>query len=182
MEPVALQYCRRRGITELVQASATALPFADGSFSGVVALDVLEHIPDDRAAAQEIARVLAPGGMLYVTVPAYRSLWSSHDVALMHQRRYVAQEVRDLLTGAGLEMVRLTYTVSFFLPLVWTIRMIRKRLKPKGAPRADVALTPRAVNGFLRAILDMESSLVLRAPLPFGLTVFAAARKLVRRD
>lgn len=177
MEALALSYCQRRGITQLVQASATAMPFAEGTFSAVVALDVLEHIPDDRGAAAEIARVLAPGGMLYVTVPAYRSLWSAHDVALMHQRRYVAHEVKTLLTGAGLEMVRLTYTVSLFLPLVWTIRTFRRLFLPNITPKADVALTPSAVNGLLRSILDVESSIALRTPLPFGLTVFAAARK-----
>jgi SAM-dependent methyltransferase len=142
-----------------------------------VALDVLEHIPDDVAAVREIARVLAPGGMLYVTVPAYRSLWSAHDVALMHQRRYVASEIQHLVTDAGLEMVRLTYTVSFFLPLVWTIRTVRRLLFPNAPPKADVALTPRFVNGILRTILDREAGIALHASLPFGLTVFAAARK-----
>jgi SAM-dependent methyltransferase len=177
MEPLALNYCRRRGLNELVQGSANSLPFAEGTFSGVVALDVLEHIPDDKAAAREMARVLAPGGVLYVSVPAYRSLWSSHDVALMHQRRYVAGEIHQLLTESGLEIVRLTYTVSLFLPLVWTIRMLRRLFRPQGIPKADVALTPRSVNGFLRTILDLESAFVLRVPMPFGLTVFAAARK-----
>ena len=167
----------RRGITALVQGSATALPFAEGTFSGVVALDVLEHIPDDKAAVAEIVRVLAPGGMLYVTVPAYRSLWSTHDIALMHQRRYIAPEIKHLLTNAGLEIVRLTYTVSLFLPLVWTIRTVRRLLRSKTPPKADVALTPRSVNGVLRTVLDMESTVALRVPLPFGLTVFAAARK-----
>ena len=177
MESLALAYCKQRGIADLVLASATALPFADGTFSAVVALDVLEHIPDDHAAAAEIARVIAPGGMFYLTVPAYRSLWSSHDVALMHQRRYVAPEIARLLSKAGLEVVHLTYTVSFFLPLVWAVRTLRRLLSPNAAPKADVALTPPAVNRLLRHFLENESALALKTPLPFGLTVFAVARK-----
>ncbi|MDX1935267.1 MAG: class I SAM-dependent methyltransferase [Capsulimonadales bacterium] len=180
MEPLALTYCRRRGLRNLVQGSATSLPFRDAVFSGVLALDVLEHLPEDSACVREIARVLAPGGVVYVTVPAYRSLWSSHDVALMHQRRYVAGEVRRLLEGEGLEIVRLSYTVSLFFPPVWLIRTLRRRLRPGKPAKADVALTPPWLNGVLRRVLDIESRIALRFRLPFGVTVFAAARKPVR--
>src|SRR5947208_349797 len=77
----ALQFCRQRGYDRLVRGDLEALPFADARFDAVTALDVLEHVPDDHAAAREIARVLRPGGVLVASVPAYRFLWSSHDVA-----------------------------------------------------------------------------------------------------
>ena len=176
MEPLALEFCRTRGHRELVRASATALPFADNSFDFVVATDVLEHIPDDAAAAREIRRVLAPGGSVLITVPAYQSLWSGHDIALMHQRRYRGREMRRLLTAAGLRVTRLTYTVSALFPLVWMIRRAQ-RLRPSREPRADAVPTPTALNHLLRAWLDMESRLALRFRLSFGLTVFAVARK-----
>lgn len=176
LELLALRFCRARGRNGLVCGSATALPFASGAFDVVLALDVLEHIPDHVAAAREMARVLAPGGFALITVPAYRSLWSRHDEALMHQRRYRAGEVRHLLTGAGLQPSRLTYTVSAFLPIVWAIRAVH-RLHPDRPARADVVPTAPWLNRVLRAWLDVESRLALRARLPFGVTVFAVATK-----
>ncbi|GAB4453170.1 MAG: class I SAM-dependent methyltransferase [Armatimonadaceae bacterium] len=176
-EPVALDFCRKRGYGNLLLADATNLPLSQNSIEAVIALDVLEHIPDDHAATREIARVLAPGGMVYITVPAYRSLWSGHDVALMHQRRYVAGEIRSLLERNGLEVVYLTYALTAYFPLVWLIRKTRALLTPSAPPRADVGMTPRSLNGLLRFWLDIEGELALRVPLPFGLTVFAVGRK-----
>lgn len=178
LEPLALELCRERGHQSLVLASATQLPFAEGTFDAAVALDVLEHIPDDAAAAAELARVLKPGGVAVVTVPAYQSLWSGHDVALMHQRRYRAEEVRARLEASGLQIERLSYTVSALFPVVWVVRKLQNALQRKDTPpRADALPTPEPLNGLLRWLLDCESALVLRVPLPFGLTIFAVARK-----
>jgi SAM-dependent methyltransferase len=176
LEPLALQFCRERGHAALVRGSATALPFPEGSFDVVLALDVLEHIPDHEAAAREIARVLRPGGHALITVPAYRSLWSRHDVALMHQRRYRAGEVRELLAGSGLRLRLLTYTVTAFLPIVWMVRAAQ-RLRPRAPARADTLPTAPALNRLLRAYLEAEGRVALRTRLPFGVTVFAIAGK-----
>ena len=178
LEPLALELCRERGHVNLVLASATSLPFAEASFDAAIALDVLEHIPDHTLAARELARALKPGGIAVVTVPAYQSLWSGHDVALMHQRRYRAEEVRHLLEGAGLEIERLSYTVSALLPAVWVVRKLQNALLKKDVlPRADARPTWEPLNGFLGGVLDLETQVVLRHSLPFGLTVFAVARK-----
>jgi SAM-dependent methyltransferase len=177
LEATALAFCRKRGYERLVQASATALPFASETFDVVVALDVLEHIPDHAAAAREIMRVLAPGGALFVTVPAYRSLWSGHDVALMHQRRYVAREMADLLAQAGLHVQHLTYTVSALFPIAYVVRMVQRRRPPLTAPRADVRPTPPITNRALLRLLDLESRIALASQIPYGLSIFAVARK-----
>lgn len=178
LEPLALALCRERGHESLVLASATELPFADATFDAAIALDVLEHIPDDRKAASELARALKPGGVAVVTVPAYQELWSGHDIALMHQRRYRAEEVRTLLEGAGLKVERLSYTVSALLPAVWVVRTLQNALQRKDTPpKADAVPTPEPVNGLLRRLLDIEGRWVLTHSLPFGLTIFAVARK-----
>jgi SAM-dependent methyltransferase len=178
LEPLALELCRERGHENLVLASATALPFADASFDAAIALDVLEHIPDDALAATELARVLKPGGIAVVTVPAYQELWSGHDVALMHQRRYRAHEVRQRLEATGLVVERLSYTVSALLPAVWVVRKFQNAFQRKDAlPRADARPTPEPLNGILRRLLDLETQVVLGGALPFGLTIFAVARK-----
>jgi SAM-dependent methyltransferase len=183
LEPLALDLCRERGHENLALASATRLPFPDGAFEGIVALDVLEHIPDDEAAAKEIARVLSPDGVLVVTVPAYQSLWSQHDVALMHQRRYRAHEVRRILEAADLKVERLSYTVSLLFPAVWVVRKLQNlRPKKSGEPVADAKPTAPWLNKLLRSLLDAESSIALNRSLPFGLSVYAVATKRGWRD
>ena len=82
-------------------ADGQAIPVASASLDLVSALDVLEHLDEDQLALQEFHRVLRPGGLLLLTVPAYRFLWSEHDEALMHRRRYVASELHMKLTRGG---------------------------------------------------------------------------------
>ncbi len=70
------------------------LPWEDGTFDLITCLDVIEHTPDDRADAAELRRVTQPGGWLLVTVPAYQALWSQHDEANHHFRRYNRRMLR----------------------------------------------------------------------------------------
>src|SRR5262249_30314882 len=98
--PLALTFCGKRGLTYRCASDAMRLPFKAGAFDIVVAMDTLEHQPDDTAALEEIRRVLKPSGKVLATVPAYKSLWSAHDVALMHYRRYVAGQVRERFAAA----------------------------------------------------------------------------------
>ena len=178
LEPLALELCRERGHRRLALASATALPFADATFEAALALDVLEHIPDDAAAAREMARILAPGGIAIVTVPAYQSLWSRHDIALFHQRRYRAPQMRRLLEDAGLKVERLTYTVSLLFPIAWAVRRLQRLALPADAPaKADAMPTAPVLNALLVGLLRMESAAALKVSIPFGLTILAIARK-----
>src|SRR5581483_11481363 len=85
-------------------------------FDLVAALDVIEHCDDDRAVLAECARVLAPGGHLLVSVPAYGWLWSANDELNQHRRRYTARALRRRLAEAGLAPVRVTYNNFFVLP------------------------------------------------------------------
>jgi SAM-dependent methyltransferase len=98
----ALRWAARRGTgARLVRAAAESLPVAQATFDAVLALDVLEHLDDDGAGAREIARVLRPGGVALVTAPAFGWLWSAHDEALHHRRRYRLAELRAVLRGAA---------------------------------------------------------------------------------
>lgn len=178
LEPLALSFCHARGHADLAWASATDLPFAEATFDAVLALDVLEHIPDHAAAAREMARVLRPGGVAVVTVPAYQFLWSGHDIALHHQRRYVRRQLRELLATSGLELEWETYTVSSLFPVAWLVRVGKRLATPRGAaPMADTQPTRPWLNRLLTRILLAEGRWTLRHRLPFGLTVLAVARK-----
>src|SRR5690606_29615886 len=115
--PDGARYAAGRGLP-VIRADATALPLADGSLDLVAALDVLEHIPDDGAAAREITRVLRPGGHLVVTVPCDPRLWSAHDEAVGHVRRYTREGIVGLLEGAGLTVVSVRSWMVLLRPAV----------------------------------------------------------------
>ena len=88
----------------MLRADATKLPVADESLDLVVAFDVLEHLEDDVSAAKGIFNALRPGGLFVVAVPADPKLWSAHDEAVGHVRRYTRPTLTALLAGAGFEM------------------------------------------------------------------------------
>jgi SAM-dependent methyltransferase len=94
------ELARGRGLTA-IRGDATHLPLRSGSLGLVVAFDVLEHIPDDAAALSEIWRCLRPGGHLLVAVPVDMRLWSDHDVAVGHVRRYERSELTARVQAAG---------------------------------------------------------------------------------
>ena len=183
--PLALDFCRRRNLSHIREADAMNLPFPDASYDVIVALDILEHLPDDQAAMRQFCRVLKPGGYVVATVPAYQSLWSSHDVALMHYRRYVAREVRDRFVAAGLTITRLSYAMTLLYPVVWAVRRasILKSKRggasddPNAAPKASLVAVPRFLNRLLIGLLALENVLIRRVRLPFGLSVFCLAQK-----
>ncbi|MCS7300267.1 MAG: class I SAM-dependent methyltransferase, partial [Fimbriimonadales bacterium] len=171
IEREALRLTRQRGALPVVQARLEALPFASESFKVAFALDVLEHLPDERPALCELYRVLQSGGYLIVSVPAYRWLWSKHDLALAHYRRYTAHELRARLQEAGFEVLKLSYSLCLLLPLIALARWL-DRLRP-GAPAATVVPVPRWLNRALIRLQEWETRLLLRRNLPFGVSLAA---------
>jgi SAM-dependent methyltransferase len=175
MSPLALSFCQTRGLGRLLTGRGEALPLRSERFDAVVALDVFEHIEDDGAAFAEAARVLKPGGVLVLSVPAFRSLWGPHDVALAHFRRYRFSEVRRRLREAGLAPERASYAIFLLFPLVAVIRFFEKRRK--GEPKASLPTLPGWANRALIRLQQAEARLVRAMPLPWGSSVVAVARK-----
>jgi SAM-dependent methyltransferase len=175
MSSLALSYCRHRGLERVVQGDGALLPFAPNSIDAIIGLDIFEHIEDDNAAFREVQRVLKPGGVLVLSVPAFKFLWGPHDIALMHFRRYRRREVRDALTRAGLTVERLSYSVFFLFPVVVLWRIVEKR--KKGPAQASLVGLPKWVNTLLIKLQDIEASLIQKIDLPFGSSVIAVARK-----
>ncbi len=171
----ALEFAAERGITGLVKADAQALPFADSSFSALVTLDTLEHVPNDVEAAAEIARILRPGGVAIVNVPAFRWLWGPHDVALMHCRRYKRSEVVQLLEDAGMTVEFASYGVFFLFPVVLAIRLVDRLARRE--PKVVLPEVPAWANRLLIRMMGLEERLMRLLPLPWGSSVVALARK-----
>ncbi len=175
LEFQALRYARQRGSFPLIQARLEGLPFPAETFGLVAALDVLEHLPDEMPALHEIRRVLKPGGVAVFTVPAYAWLWSKHDVALHHYRRYTARALRERLLSAHFEILKLSYSVMLmFLPIV-LFRWI-DRLRPT-PPSATVVPVPSFLNRWLMRLQGFEAKLIRYLNLPFGVSLVAVVRK-----
>lgn len=170
----ALAHASSRGLAKLVLGDGESLPFAGESFDAVVSLDTLEHIAGDANCAAEVHRVLRPGGMFVMNVPAYRWLWGPHDVALHHHRRYVRRDVRRLLENAGFEVEHISYSVFFLFPVVCLIRLFDK-LKT-GEPQVKLP-SVGPLNRFLVWLQDIECTLMVHTTLPWGSSVVAVARK-----
>ena len=180
----AIHYAATRGVDRLVLASVDCLPFADATFDCVLSLDVIEHVADDAAMVRSLYDAVKPGGHLIVTVPAFKSLWSSHDEVNWHKRRYTASELRRLVAETGLEIERLTYcNTALFAPIFVArkIKNLRERLSRRHAMArpeiSDLSELPRPVNEALYRLLQAETRLMRRTNLPVGVSLLAVARK-----
>ena len=144
--------------------------FPPDHFDLVALLDVLEHVDDDHAALAAIRERLKPGGKLLVTVPANRWMWTSHDAAHHHHRRYQKRELRAAAIRAGINVELLSHFNSLLFPPIAAARLAGKLL---GRDSADDAIPPRPVNNLLESVFGLESGLVGRVPLPFGVSLVA---------
>jgi SAM-dependent methyltransferase len=171
----ALRLSRQRG-SKVARASVAALPFADGVFDGVTSFDVLYHrwVSDDAAAVRELARVLKPGGLLLVRVPALKMLWGAHDEAVYSRHRYTRRELIALLRAAGLEVLRCTYGNSILFP---ALAMRRGLDRLTGRQGSDVQFLPRPLEWTFRHALELEARLVRHFSLPIGTSVFGLGRR-----
>jgi SAM-dependent methyltransferase len=173
------------GYQSTVISDGHRLPFPDGSFPVVTCFDVLEHLQDDVTAITEMWRVCQPGGLVLASVPAFQWLWSSHDVALGHQRRYTRKQVEELFTGPGLRLRRLTYCLlGTFMPAA-AVRTVQRALRLGRPVPSEGAVTdvdgfplPKPLNDLLAGLLSQEARWVARRNLPVGLSVFAAGEKV----
>jgi SAM-dependent methyltransferase len=166
--PTGAEIAASRGLA-VVRGDATRLPFPDATFDLVMATDVWEHIEDDRAVADETVRVLRPGGRLLVAVPCSMKLWSGHDVALGHFRRYERDQLAALVTGAGLVVDDLWSWNVLLRPVV------RARRRRHSEAESEMEPVHPLLNAGLRSAVALERVLPLRR-LP-GVSLVVVARK-----
>jgi 2-polyprenyl-3-methyl-5-hydroxy-6-metoxy-1,4-benzoquinol methylase len=149
-----------------------------GAYSIVTLFDVLEHIKDDRAAIKAVEDLLEPGGAAFITVPAFRWLWTEHDEILHHYRRYTLGSLRDLISeNTKLSLVKINYFNFFmFLPIV-LIRFAKRIFNIKTGAPDDSTPVPRPLNTLFFMIFGLERYLLRWLRLPFGISILAVVRK-----
>jgi SAM-dependent methyltransferase len=145
-------------------------------FDLITALDVIEHIDDDRGAISSMAAMLRPGGLLVVTVPAFELLWDQHDKINGHRRRYTATRLRRILDGDGLGLllVRYLFRVLFIPKLL--VRLVNAARSRKVAQHG---IPGPAINTALLHLCVLEDRLLRYVPVPFGTSVVGVARKRI---
>jgi len=140
----------------------------------VLMMDVLEHVDDDVALLSRYVQMMPSGGRVLITVPAFRFLWSGHDVFLEHRRRYTAKMLAQTVEKSGLKITRIRYFFGLLFPAVAAIRMLRP---PATEPKSDLKVYPQWLNSALIAIHDLERIVLFPWNKIAGLSVFCICEK-----
>ena len=161
----ALKFCRRQDSTRITQADACSLPFLGESHDLLVALDLIEHLKDDRS------------GYLIISVPAYNFLWSDFDIFAHHFKRYGLKELKSRISYEGFEIKKISYINCFLFIGVLLNRLIKKLFKLHMTPRKDLEPPVAAVNNVLEKVFSCEAPLIRKFNFPFGSSILCVAQK-----
>jgi ubiquinone/menaquinone biosynthesis C-methylase UbiE len=176
----ALLFCRARGLSNLLQASACEIPFHSDTFSLVTAFGVIEHVEEDQGMLSELYRVCRPGGYVLLLTSAYQFLWSYHDDFVHHKRRYLRSELLSKVEGAGFDVCKISYVNSILFPGIAGVRMLQRigRFRPQRAEEVtDIFDVKGVLNRVLRSVLEAEAFLLQFVSFPFGVGLMCIARK-----
>ena len=175
LDPIARDLASERLGRPVVEAALPDLSmFPADSYDLVALLDVLEHVPDDKGSLHAIQKLLKPGGALLLTVPINPWMWSAHDVAHHHHRRYRKQEIRKLAEAAGYSIDLLSPFNSLLFPPIAAVRLLGKLT---GKDDSDDAMPSPVVNKVLDSVFGLERGLIGRLPMPFGVSLVAVLRR-----
>ena len=177
---LAIHYCRERTFHRATVASVMELPFVDSCFDLLASLDVLSHLPpgEDDRALKEFVRVLRPGGLLFLRVPAFPSLRSRHSQWIAENHRYRAAELQHKLSALDCAIVKSTYANTFLSPVAFLKFRVWENIRRPSARSGIEEIPPPWLNTILFAILKLEAALIRRGfRFAFGQSLFVVARK-----
>lgn len=166
---------------KIILGNAEEYDLGENLYDAICCFDVLEHLREDEKILVKIKNSLKENGHLFFTVPAYSFLFSSHDVAMNHCRRYNKREIINKLTKTGFKILKINYWNFFFFPMIFVLRMFKKalvKLYKKDALKSDARPINKYLNKILFLTLNFENNLAAKGiNMPFGLTIYGIAKK-----
>ncbi len=183
----AINLCRERGIETVYKADLNTIDLEADAFDVITSMDVLYHaaITDDIAVLRKLHGALKPGGLLLLNLVAHEFLRSSHDIAVHTRERYTRRNLIARLAAAGFVDPSAGYRVRFPFPAIAAVRYL-KRIGGRGLSNpqqvlSDVSLPPAPLNSLLIWFMRMENRMGIQRLTPFGTSLFATARKPLKR-
>ena len=170
-----LSLIRAKAGFPLLAGDLNRLPVKTNSVGLIIAMDILEHLENDENGIGELYRALTKGGVLILTVPAFKFLSGIQDVVTGHKRRYSRGEITNKLRGKGFDILRSSYFNFFlFFPILIARQIIHfLGLKIESENKINFPL----INSFLKAFFSLELSVIKYISFPFGVSIFCIARK-----
>jgi ubiquinone/menaquinone biosynthesis C-methylase UbiE len=175
----ALKYCSLRGHKNLILADANNTPFPSAYFDVITAIGVIEHLDDDDAFLNEMRRLLKPNGTLIMLTSSFPYLWSMHDTANGHKRRYYLRQLNRRINEIGFKTVQFSHLNFFLFPIIAIILVLHRWIYGLESDNANRIMPnpPRTVNAILIWVLLLETSLMRWIALPWGISMVGAFRK-----
>lgn len=170
----AIKFSKKRGLRNIHQGSVTKLPFKKNFFDLIVSIDVLYHkwVTDDSLALKEFNRVLKPGGVLILKLPAFSWLARKHDQVVYTKKRYSIKELEKLISLTNFKIIKGSYFFFLLLPFVFMERLFKKR-----RVRSSIGYVSPFLNQILIYIMKFELMLFSNFDLPIGVSVVIVAKK-----
>lgn len=173
----AIQFGREQGIKNLAVAGSNRINFPSDYFDCVLLLDVLEHLENESPIIEEVERVLSPGGIVVITVPAFKFLWGVQDKVSHHYRRYRMPQLLDIVQRSGnFNVVFKSYFNTFLFAPIAAVRLFSRWLKIKGR-QSDFDINNKFLNWFFGKIFSLEIALLKRIKYPFGVSIALVLKK-----
>lgn len=175
----AINYSSERGLSNLHLGDACSLPYKDSNFDIVTGIAIIEHIEDQNKFLREIYRVLNNGGRVLLVSSSFQFLWSMHDVANHHYRRYTLTEFDKLMLANGFKKLHSSHFNFFLFPLLAPMLLIHRIIYGLNETKANriMPIPPKIVNKILTLILTIESFLITKITLPFGISLVGIYEK-----
>ncbi len=173
----AVRFGALQGVKNLSVMDSHRINFSDNTFDVVLSMDVLEHLEDESWAIKEIERILKPGGVFVVMVPAYMFLWGVQDEVAHHYRRYTKSGLlKEVANSSSLKVVRSSYFNTFLFAPIALVRLVSRLFKIKGR-ESDFDLNSPVLNKILFFIFNLERKILMKVNYPFGVSILALFKK-----
>ena len=174
-----LKFCAIRGHKKLVLADATRVPFRQNYFDVITAIGLIEHLDDDQSFLYEVKRILKPNGVLILLTSSFPYLWSMHDTANEHKRRYYLRELNRQINDIGFQTIRFSHLNFLLFPIIAPLLVLHRKIYgiESAHPERIMPSTPTVINLMLTRLLLCEARLMRWVTLPWGISMIGVFKK-----